>query len=180
MSLPNFKYHPDPIATGSVEASDVKCVCCDKVRGFIYRGLPYAEDELEDCICPWCIADGSAHDKYDAEFTDSEGVGGYGYWGPVSQEAIEEIAFRTPGFCGWQQERWFTHCNDAGAFLGRAGRKELEQIGAEAINVIKEEVGYDGEDWDEYFRSLDKDEEPTAYIFRCLHCNAYGGYSDFT
>jgi uncharacterized protein CbrC (UPF0167 family) len=180
MSLPNFKYHPDPIATGSIEVSNIKCVCCDEARGFIYKGLPYAEDELEDCICPWCIADGSAHEKFGAEFTDSEGVGGYGDWQPVSQEVIEEVTFRTPGFCGWQQERWFTHCNDAGVFLGRAGRKELEQFGAEAINAVKEEIGYDGEDWNEYFRSLDKDDEPTAYIFRCLHCNAYGGYSDFT
>jgi hypothetical protein len=32
----------------------------------------YAEETLQDCLCPWCIADGSAHDRFDATFVDSE------------------------------------------------------------------------------------------------------------
>ncbi|WP_409994824.1 CbrC family protein [Burkholderia stabilis] len=27
MSLPAFRYHPDPLATGSVIRSDARCVC---------------------------------------------------------------------------------------------------------------------------------------------------------
>lgn len=28
MNLPVFKYHPDSIATGSIERSDAECECC--------------------------------------------------------------------------------------------------------------------------------------------------------
>jgi uncharacterized protein len=180
MELPVFKYHPDPLATGSIEASENKCLACGLVRGFIYKGQPYAKEELIDAICPWCIADGTAHRKFDADFVDPEGIGDYGSWEPVAEEVIEEVAYRTPSFTGWQQERWFTHCADAAAFLGRMGHAELCNYGADAIAAIKDEIGFDGDEWDQYFESLDKDGEPTAYLFRCCHCGAYGGYSDFT
>ena len=179
-ALPTFKYHPDPISTGSIERSTQTCLSCELARGFIYKGLPYAENELEDCICPWCIADGTAHQKFNAEFVDAGGIGGYGAWESVSDDIVAEVAFRTPGFTGWQQERWFTHCGDAGAFLGRVGHQELLEYGAEAIAAIKAEIGYEGKDWEDYLESLDKDADPTAYLFRCLHCGAFGGYSDFT
>ena len=180
MKLPTFKYHPDPIATGSIAPSDATCLACGQARGFIYKCLPCAEEELIDAFCPWCIADGAAHEKFGAEFVDAAGVGGYGKWEEVSSEIVAEVAYRTPGFTGWQQEIWFTHCGAAGEFLGRAGRKELESFGVEAIAAIKEDIGFDSDDWTRYLKSLDKNGEPTAYIFRCLHCGAFGGYSDFT
>jgi Uncharacterized protein conserved in bacteria len=179
MGLPRFKYHPDPIATGSIEPSSQQCLACGQIRGFIYKGLPYAEEELVDAICPWCIADGAAHKKFNAEFVDSAGVGGYGLWETVATEIVDEVAYRTPGFIGWQQERWFTHCSDAAAFLGSAGRAELESYGDQAILSIKREIGFEGKEWDNYFESLDKESSPTAYLFRCRHCGTIGGYSDF-
>jgi uncharacterized protein CbrC (UPF0167 family) len=91
---------------------------------------------------------------------------------------VEEVVNRTPCFIGWQQERWFTHCGDAAAFLAVAGRQELEALGAEAIAAIREESGCEGEEWDSYFRTLDRDHGPTAYVFRCRHCGKLGGYSD--
>src|SRR5437867_1874998 len=126
MSLPTFKYHPDPLATGSIERSEVECVCCGRERGYVYTGPVYSKEELLDRICPWCIADGSAHTKFDAEFTDAEGIGEYSPEPAVPREVIEEVVFRTPGFSGWQQERWLACCGDAAAYLGRAGRQELE------------------------------------------------------
>ena len=180
MELPAFKYHPDPLATGSIEVSQHTCLACSRVRGFIYKGQTYAKEELIDAICPWCISDGTAHLKFDAEFVDPEGIGDYGTWESVANEIIEEVAFRTPGFTGWQQERWFTHCADAAEFLGPVGHAELCNYGGEAIKAIKEEIGFEGDEWNEYFQSLDRKGEPTAYLFRCRHCGAYGGYSDFT
>jgi uncharacterized protein CbrC (UPF0167 family) len=41
----------------------------------------YAIEELEDAFCPWCIADGSAAEQFDAEFVDPEAIGGYGTLG---------------------------------------------------------------------------------------------------
>ena len=180
MELPTFKYHPDPLATGSIDSSENKCVVCGLARGFIYRGQPYAEEELIDAICPWCIADGSAHEKFDAEFTDLDGIGDYGHWESVDPKIVEEVAYRTPGFSGWQQERWFTHCADAAEFLGPVGHQELIDYGAGAIKAIREEIGFDGNEWDEYFESLDRTGEPTAYLFKCRHCGTFGGYSDFS
>jgi uncharacterized protein CbrC (UPF0167 family) len=179
MTLPAFTYHPDPLDTGSVIPSDAVCRSCERARGYIYAGTPYAEEELENAICPWCIADGSAAGRFDAEFTDAAGIGGYGQWDAVSAAIIEEVSQRTPGFTGWQQEQWWTHCGDAGAFLGVAGRAELEARWPDAIASVRAEAGYEREEeWREYFNALDREGGPTAYIFRCLHCGEYGAYSD--
>jgi len=67
---PVFRYHPNPIASGSIVASGAQCVRCEQRRGFIYAGPSYCEVELDVALCPWCIADGSAHEKFDASFVD--------------------------------------------------------------------------------------------------------------
>ncbi|QOG23992.1 hypothetical protein FOM02_41000 [Bradyrhizobium sp. SEMIA] len=74
-NLPSFKYHPDPVATGSVQKSDVQCICCGQARGYVYIGPVYAAEELCESLCPWCVADGSAHGKHGASFTDESGAG---------------------------------------------------------------------------------------------------------
>jgi uncharacterized protein len=178
VALPTFKYHPDPIETGSIVESDAKCECCGQVRGYIYTGPVYAIGEYNNCICPWCIADGTAHQKLGASFTDEDGIGGYGDWSPVSEHIVYEVARRTPGFSGWQQERWWTHCGDAAQFLGPAGKKELISLGEKAVVAIKESTGLDGTEWEHFFGALDKDGSPTAYVFRCSMCGALGGYQD--
>lgn len=179
MTFPNFEYHPDPVATGSVEKSDTRCICCGMKRGFIYVGPVYAEEDLDEKICPWCIADGTADKKYGATFTDEEAIGKYGDGQPVPKHVIEEVARRTPGFLGWQQAQWWSHCRDAGAYLGTAGHKELTTLGADAVLSIRESTGLPpGQAWEEFFRALDKDGSPTAYVFRCTKCGALGGYQD--
>jgi uncharacterized protein CbrC (UPF0167 family) len=179
MALPDFRYHPDPVATGSVVKSDTECVCCGKARGYVYTGPVYAIGEYDKSICPWCIADGSAHQKFDASFTDESGIGGYGTWDPVPGAVVEEVAYRTPGFSGWQQEQWWSHCGDAAQFIGHAGRTELEALGPQAIAAIQEDAGLsDGPDWDRVFAAFDRDGSPTAYIFRCTKCGQLGGYQD--
>ncbi|MGP1345350.1 MAG: CbrC family protein [Phycisphaerales bacterium] len=177
--LPKFKYHPDPIKTEMVVPSDGACVCCGKTPGFMYAGPVYATEEYVEEICPWCIADGSAHSKLEAEFTDPESIGAGPGWDQVSEEVIAEVSQRTPGFSGWQQECWWTHCGDAAQFLGRAGRDELSELGNEAISAIRASTGIQSdEEWGEFFAALDKDGSPTAYLFRCAKCGAIGGYQD--
>ncbi len=167
------------MATESVIESDTDCACCGQSRGYVYAGPVYAKDDFENCICPWCIADGSAHEQLGATFTDEDGIGGYGEWDRVSPEVVEEVAHRTPGFSGWQQENCWTHCDDAAQFLGRAGKAELLKLGPDAINAIQDSTGLDdGPEWEGFFNALDKDGSPTAYIFRCRKCGALGGYQD--
>jgi uncharacterized protein len=180
MAIPQFKYHPDPLNTGSIIQSENECVCCNGQRGFIYTGPVYCPEEYADCICPWCIADGSAHEQLEAEFHDSAGIPGWAFSDApsVSTEIIAEISQRTPGFSGWQQEQWMTCCDDGAAYLGRAGFKELKERWPEAIDAIKNSAGLDGKDWDDFSCQLSRDRSPTAYVFRCLHCGKLGGYQD--
>ena len=176
MKLPIFKYHPDPLATGSIVESDTPCRCCGKPRGYIYAGPVYAEDELDQAICPWCIAEGSAAEHFGASFTDEVGIGDGEV--AVSPEVEDEVARRTPGFSGWQQERWLGCCDDAAAFLGPVGCKELKKLGAPAIEAVRQECGLEDEEWTKYFNALNRDDGPTAYVFRCLHCGNIKAYSD--
>lgn len=74
MKLPKFRYHLDPVASGSVLASQAKCACCGEHRGFVHEGPVYSQEDLSGRICPWCIAEGAAHAKFGAEFVDSEGL----------------------------------------------------------------------------------------------------------
>ncbi len=181
-NLPEFVYHPDPIGSGVIEVSDKICVCCQQARGYIYTGPVYSTTDLHELLCPWCIADGSAHEKFGASFTDDVGIGGYREWEPVSQEIVEIVAYRTPGFCGWQQERWWTHCADAAIFVGVIGYAELQHFGEPAMTeiatAISKETALTGDALEKYLKALSKDGSPTAYLFKCRHCSKYGAYSD--
>jgi uncharacterized protein CbrC (UPF0167 family) len=100
----------------------------------------------------------------------------------VPVEVTEQIARRTPGFSGWQQEHWLYHCGDGAAFLGVVGRKELEPY-PDAIEVLRhehDEYNWPPEEVDEHLAALDKDGQPTAYLFRCRQCDQHFAYSDFT
>jgi uncharacterized protein len=181
MELPAFRYHPDPLATGMIVQSGGDCVICKQGRGYLYTGVPYCVEEVdEESICAWCIADGSAHEQFEAEFVDAASIGtGLVGTGPVPTEIVEEVAYRTPGFSGWQQECWFTHCGDAAAFLGAMGAPELRALEPGAVEAIRASTGLDeGATWDEFFAALDRDGSPRAYVFRCLHCGQFGGYTD--
>jgi uncharacterized protein CbrC (UPF0167 family) len=131
---------------------------------------------LSGCLCPWCVADGSAAKRFGARFTDTgllEGIGA---------DIAEALESRTPGFDAWQQEQWLACCQDAAAFLGAAGARELEHHFPAAIAAVRahvrEEFELYGEDLDEFMAGLNKDRGPTAYIFRCLHCQKYLAYVD--
>ncbi len=113
--LPVFRYHPDPVATGSVEQTSGECSVCGEDRGYLYVGPVYTEDDVTDgSLCPWCIADGRAASTFDAAFTD------IGEYGPddAPQSVLDEVSRRTPGFNAWQQDHWLYHCGDACAFVG--------------------------------------------------------------
>jgi len=113
-SPPHFRYHPDPVATGSVVASDRTCDVCDQTRGYVYDGPVYGEGADERAICPWCILDGRAARSLGVEFTDA----GVEVPEGIPEHVLDEVAHCTPGFTGWQQEHWLYHCDDAAAFHG--------------------------------------------------------------
>ena len=177
IGLPLFKYHPDPIRSGSFVKSKKKCECCKKARSYIYTGPAYCEDDLEEALCPWCIGDGSAHKKYDATFVD-EAV----FPEDIPPAVVEEISCRTPGYSAWQSEQWFSCCRDAMAFLEPVGvpeiRERYPQIENDVLAYIVSDLGLSHGDAKTMLESLRLDAGPTAYVFQCLHCGAYKTFVD--
>jgi uncharacterized protein CbrC (UPF0167 family) len=177
MTLPTFRYHPDPIRSGSIVESGETCRCCEKGRGYIYSGPVYAEEDLDDAICPWCIADGSAQEMFDASFVDTEA-----FPDSVPESAMEEISLRTPGYNAWQSEQWPACCGDATAFLTPAGIQEIREhyreLEGSVLNYIVYEMEISGGAATRMLQSLHKDKGPTAFLFRCLHCERHHLYVD--
>lgn len=177
MSLPEFRYHPDPIGSGSVIESDVTCRCCGQQRGYVCDAPVYAEEDLDGHLCPWCIADGNASVKFEATFVDDEA-----FDDGIPESVMDEISQRTPGFASWQAEQWPACCDDATAFLTPAGIKEIRagyrEAESELLNYIIYEMKVSGGAATRLLQSLDKDNGPTAYLFRCLHCEKLHFYID--
>lgn len=178
MDLPHFRFHPDPLKSGSVVVSDQKCRCCKKARGYIYTGPVYTEEDVENALCPWCIADGSAHKKFDVTFTDIEGIPD-----DVPKELAEEIEQRTPGFASWQQGRWLSADGEPAAFIEPAGIEEIRQkyrrLEADLMPHIVHEHGISGGAAVRLLQSLHRDRGPTAYVFYAAKWEQYLAYIDF-
>ncbi|HUQ83095.1 MAG TPA: CbrC family protein [Gemmatimonadaceae bacterium] len=167
--LPAFRYHPFPVDTGSVTASEATCAVCEEERGFIYAGPVYAEGDFDDTICPWCIADGSAHRSLGATFVDSEA-----FAVDTPDTVIAEISERTPGYSAWQPEEWPSCCGDAAAFIGPVGIAEIREKHRHLEGFVLRQIiyglGISGSAATRMLESLHRDSSPTAYLFKCLHC----------
>jgi len=176
-NLPLFHYHPDPIRSGSVIESQARCRSCGTGRGFIYTGPVYAEGELGDALCPWCIADGSAHEKFDATFVDSEA-----FAENVAETAIIVITERTPGFSTWQQEKWPSCWSEPAAFLTPAGINEIREqhprLEGDLMMFIVHQLGLSGGAARQTLEGLRRHQSPTAFVFKCLHCDSFPVYVD--
>ncbi|MFG2464139.1 CbrC family protein [Streptomyces canus] len=173
--LPRFPYHPHPVATGSVTPSDAPCVCCGQERGWVYTGPVYAAGAPDSGICPYCIAFGKAAERYDATFAEA-------IEGDVPKDVVTAILRHTPGFVAWQSPTWLTHCGDGAEFLGLAGAKELERH-PDALDDLRRrcaEWTWPPDEVEDFLGSLDKDDQPTAYLFRCRLCATHLAYADFT
>jgi uncharacterized protein len=178
MDLPAFRYHPDPIKSGSIISSQALCLCCKARREFIYAGPVYSEADLEESLCPWCIADGSAHRAFDASFANPAG-----FPDGIAPDVIDEIAYRTPGFAAWQEEKWLTCCNDAAAFVEPIGYAEVRarypQLEGTLMTYIVYELEISGSAATRLLHALDRDSGPTAYVFACRHCDSQTAYVDY-
>ncbi len=179
--LPTFKYYPNLFADGIIQESDIICIVCNQSRGCIYTGPIFGEIELAgNCICPWCIKDGSASRKLKVTFNDSFTTSSDNLGQNLPNHIREEVEYRTPGYYAWQEATWFYHCSDAAEFLGLAGREELDSLGAGAEAAIRESLsayGIEDAKLDEMMSYLHKD-GLTAYVFRCTKCEKYLGYTD--
>ncbi|MGX1915996.1 CbrC family protein [Streptomyces phaeochromogenes] len=173
VGLPVFRYHPDPLVSGSIRASTEKCACCHRSTGWIYTATFYTAQEVDGNFCPWCISDGSAAERFEGDFIDAYGLDG------ISDEALEEVAHRTPGFHAWQDPHWLVHCHDAAAFLGEVGHTE-PAAHPDALDHLRLDLRMSG--WHDTARVehflTHLGEGASAMLFRCTVCGTHLAYID--
>jgi uncharacterized protein len=178
MELPSFRFHPDPVRSGSITASDEVCRCCGQKRGWVYVGPVYSEADVEEVVCPWCIADGSAHEKLDVTFVDTEAVSD-----DVPADIVDEITQRTPGFNSFQSERWPSCCGEPGAYITPAGITEIRQhyraMEGELMSHIVHDHGISGGAAKRMLESLHREQSPSAFVFQCRKCERFFGHIDY-
>ncbi len=166
--LPQFKYHPHPLKTGAIEKTTEVCEVCGEKVEYIYTGPFYAEEDVEH-ICPWCIENGKASKKFDGEFQDEESCDEVD-----KEEYIDELIHRTPGYNGWQQEYWLSHCGDFCAFIDYVEWNDIEEI----IDELKEDIEELGYEIDDLKEGLTEDGHLGGYLFQCLKCGKKRLYID--
>ena len=83
----------------------------------MYTGPVYSVHR-PDNVCPWCVADGSAADKWGAGFTDFEFRDSHRDAVELPLEIYNEVYHRTLGVVGaLQPVTWWIHCGEPAAFL---------------------------------------------------------------
>ena len=169
--VPYFKYHPNPVETGAFKTDKtVLCDCCGKETSIYCSQACYSEAMIEH-LCPWCIADGGAAEKFNCEFLDPAYIEDDTDQ-PLNDEAVEEVAERTPGYASWQEEVWLTHCGDLCAFISRVNWKDVEDRLDDFANLEDDckKMGISRADLEKYLRG---GSDCRGYLFRCLHCEKY-------
>ena len=169
-ALPHFKYHPDPLGTGSLREAEPPevCECCGQETAIVYDGPFYAVHRPK-CLCPGCIASGRAAETFHGEFQDSESVDA----GISDPAMLDELTQRTPGYAGIQQEYWRVHCKEPCAFLGYVGWQELCQLGLVDEVLDDPTLQREWDDLREMLQSLENGGWTQGYLFRCLHCGRH-------
>jgi uncharacterized protein CbrC (UPF0167 family) len=131
----------------------------------MYVGPVYSAEKLRGTICPWCIADGSAAQKFKASFSDLESLAG-----KVSDDVINEVQMRTPGFISWQQGEWLACCRDACEFHGDAPKAELQALAGGDLMERLHAMNLEASDWDQMVKHYHPGGSPAVYKFVCRHC----------
>lgn len=172
MSFPTFRYHPDPLKTGSIKESSEACECCNRTRGYIYTGSIYGVRNVSN-LCPWCISNGDAHKKFEVEFPS--------LMPPVidpnnpvkfecSDAAFDELLYRTPAFSSYQEIEWPNHCKDFCEFHGIATVGDFKKISNEEKNRLFETTWLDQEELESLQKGNEKTELHYLLRFICTQC----------
>jgi uncharacterized protein len=170
--LRRFRYHPDPIATHSIQPREgLTCGVCGEAGSHAYIGPYFADNfgfENGDEICPWCIADGRAARDWNATFVPPANLTDAAPRA-MPQEVLAGLELRTPSFLCVEQEQWLDHHGEAAAYIGPVGSTNISGCRhrprppcANAATSV-ERLRYDGDG-------------PTAYLFRRLHCDWHGAF----
>jgi uncharacterized protein CbrC (UPF0167 family) len=165
--LPEFKYNLKPLDNQIIIRRTAVCPVCNKETDYVYEGFFYSKKEIKN-ICPWCIANGKAATKYKGEFQDMalcEKV--------ERKEYIDELLHRTPGYIGWKQEQWLSHCGDFCAFVGYIGGQEIIQLVDELEDDLQRIKRVYGLTKEELEKHLKNNSDLQGYLFKCVVCGKH-------
>jgi uncharacterized protein CbrC (UPF0167 family) len=165
-TLPTFKYHPDPFATGVLKRGRAACACCGQKRGYVYTGPIYAIDEVAP-VCPWCVADGGVERRFAARFNDDHQLRAAG----LSEQIVREVACRTPGFFALQQVQWLACCNDACEYRGIIPLAEFRRLDAEDWAPVAERSYWPLRMLQDFLNCDEPDIGVEFHRFVCRHCS---------
>lgn len=172
--LPKFSYFPDPLGNGCIVPLETKCKCCGQHRQYMYTGPIFCEEEKEE-VCPWCIANGLAANKWPAFFNSIHNVPS-----GVPKTVLDIISYQTPGYENWQDHSWLFSATDALVFVG-------EVIGANLISEVnnhKIEACMNALSELKFDRMIDNLKHveiggsPAIYLFQDKDTGAYRAYAD--
>ncbi|SDH17583.1 hypothetical protein SAMN05216588_10378 [Pseudomonas flavescens] len=175
--LPVFRLHPNAYRLGLFSQQAGICSCCDTPREWRYEGPFYARQKPA-YLCPWCVADGSAAQRWQGQFNDDLSIEGC-QPDPAAPSAsldlalLDEVCERTPGYLAWQQGAWLLHCGQPCQFLDYVDHAGIEPLRAELADDL------DGLP-PGYVRALSTDGSPTGYLFRCAQCGSHRLHTDCT
>ncbi|MFW2177392.1 MULTISPECIES: CbrC family protein [unclassified Moraxella] len=180
MNYPIFKYHPNAYDLDIFIKEQGVCDVCGKPSELKYDCSFYSAEEL-DYICPFCISDGSASNKYGGQFNNYLSIETVeileteeAFLPKNPNKLFDEIAYRTPSYHSWQQQYWLTHCNEPCAFISYADVDTIRPLLDELIEDI-ENSGYPAE---MIRNELGRDSELAGYLFQCVKCGKYRLYVD--
>jgi uncharacterized protein CbrC (UPF0167 family) len=177
---PQFTYFTPAAFLAVVEPSSTACDACGQAKGVRYTG-PFYSRTRDLCICPDCIANGTAATKFNGTFNDIvvEWEGEI-----VNQEAhragtaiVDELLHRTPGYSSWQGNIWMFHCADGAVFHGDAFSEEIDNA---ADDTRKHWETVNGLKWDRVMHPDVRDKYMGVYRFDCRHCGLVMLHWDFT
>ena len=93
----------------------------------------------------------------------------------LDAEKVDELINRTPGYSGWQQEYWRSHCGDFCAFIGYVGAAELKALGV--LDEVLDDPQWSEEEKDLIQTSVNGG-SLQCYLFKCLHCGKHMVWMD--
>ena len=123
MDLPPFPFRRD--AATAFEASDLVCDCCGQARGYINAHSPIYSAVGVDVLCPWCIADGTAAERFQAHFVDAVFCDDDNQAVDLGEDWQRVVFGQTPGFATFSAIGWWVHCGEPAEYLRRDEPYEL-------------------------------------------------------
>ena len=174
MKLPIFKYNPYPIKLDVIIEKETICPVCEKKQNYVYEGSFFSEEEVRG-ICPWCIADGSAAKKYNGEFQDVASCDEVD-----EEEYLNELIYRNPGYIGWQQEYWLSHCGDFCSIIDYVGWKEIKHLENELMDDISRICKEYQMSIQDFKNTLFNKGDFQGYLFQCNCCKQHRLHVDMS